>query len=89
MRATYLYHAYSFERARSYASKHGGEPDPNDFEDAHICLHLGLDQSTTLVTNDRGTLAALQSAIERLERVDTPCCSGVMTCEGFKDAASA
>jgi hypothetical protein len=43
--------------------------DPNDCEDAYICLHLDLCSEDTLVTNDKGTLAALSGTTDLLNEV--------------------
>jgi hypothetical protein len=51
-RKTYMYHSYLIHRARDYAARDTYRIDPNDFEDARLCLHLGLDDFTAVVTND-------------------------------------
>ena len=54
----YVYYGYIFYRSLHYiASK--GEIDKNDFEDANICLHISTNTPLQLVTNDKGTLEAL------------------------------
>ena len=59
VRKTYLYHSYLIRRAGEYATRDTDWIDPNDFEDARLCLHLGLDDFTAVVTND----AALRRCI--------------------------
>jgi hypothetical protein len=61
VRKTYMYHSYVIHRAREYAASSTAiiDPEPNDFEDARLCLHLGLDDFTAVVTND----AALRRCI--------------------------
>lgn len=43
--------------------------DGNDMEDAAILLHLDLTADRALVTNDKGTLEALQVSLDRLHEV--------------------
>jgi hypothetical protein len=53
VRKTGLYHCYVLRRAREYANScNTAGIDPNDFEDARLCLHVGLRDLTAVVTND-------------------------------------
>lgn len=58
---------YSVARCCHYvASVAEGEElpiDGNDLEDYYICLHLGVSSGRTLVTNDDGTMRALQRTL--------------------------
>lgn len=68
---TALYFGYLIYRTYQYANRtRPGEKvrsvDPNDCEDAYISLHLGLFRGDVLVTNDKGTLEALESTVELL-----------------------
>lgn len=66
-----LYSGYLMHRTYQYANRlpPGKEllsVDPNDCEDAYISLSLDLHGDDILVTNDQGTLAALQGTIDLL-----------------------
>ncbi len=65
-RKTYMYHSYLLHRAREYVSRRMDVIDPNDFEDARLCLHLGLDDFTAIVTNDVGLERCLKASLEAL-----------------------
>lgn len=62
--ATAAYTGYMVCRAYFYANKRPKNVsevniDPNDCEDAYICLHIDLAQRDVLVTSDKGTIEAL------------------------------
>jgi hypothetical protein len=66
-----LYSGYVISRLYGYVNKRqfGEESlsiEKNDCEDAYICLHLDLDRDDILVTNDKGTLAALRQTLSLL-----------------------
>lgn len=67
-----LYSGYIISRLYGYANNRprGKEflaIDRNDCEDAYICLHLDLDRDDILVTNDKGTLSALNQTLSLLD----------------------
>jgi hypothetical protein len=68
LRATYIYHAYLLHRAIEYAA--GARPDPNDFEDARLCLHLGLRDFTAVVTNDTDLRSCLEASLGALNAME-------------------
>lgn len=68
--ATYPFHSYLLERTLKYAdnSKDGNIViDPNDAEDAAICLYLNMLEDWTLVTGDKGTVNALNSGLGKFQ----------------------
>lgn len=66
VRRMYIYSSYVVHRACEYAARDTIKIDPNDFEDARFCLHLGLDAGTTVVTGDTGLRRCLEAAVETL-----------------------
>ncbi len=66
----YINCAYIFERSAYYSRVSNYKIDPNDYEDSEILLHLALDDSIVLVTNDKGIQHAVNSALNRLERLN-------------------
>ena len=66
VRRMYIYSSYVVHRACEYAARDTIKIDPNDFEDARFCLHLGLDAGTTVVTDDTGLRRCLEAAVETL-----------------------
>jgi hypothetical protein len=71
---SYFTTSYVIARAKGYAIKaRTTEPplpiDPHDMEDAAICAHLSIVEKSVVVTSDRGTIAALIEAQERLRRI--------------------
>lgn len=72
--ATAPYFGYLLARLYTYANLRPiGESelriDPNDCEDAYICLNLDLQTNDVLVTNDKGTIKALRSTFAMLNEV--------------------
>ncbi len=66
-RKTGMYHCYLLHRAREYADRGNTEGiDPNDFEDARACLHVGLRDLTAVVTNDINMQRSLRATVETL-----------------------
>ena len=63
---TYIYSAYVLHSALDYLERKAPRVDPNDFEDAKFCNHLGLDSRTTAVTNDRRMKGRLESTLALL-----------------------
>jgi hypothetical protein len=68
---SYVYHSYIIHRAIHYHANHIS-PNPNDYEDANICLHLSLDTPYTLVTADKGMLQSVRSTLSLLDRRNDP-----------------
>ena len=66
LRKTYRYHFYLLHRAREYAEGDAAaiNPELNDFEDACLCLHLGLADFAAVVTNDVPLLRCLRALNE-------------------------
>jgi hypothetical protein len=54
------------DRLRRTRVGRGPAPDPDDMEDAHLCLHLDLLEPRALVTADPGTRSALERALAEL-----------------------
>ncbi|MFW9103169.1 hypothetical protein ACOI8A_23925 [Pseudomonas sp. P4795] len=88
--ATAPYFGYLTHRLYHYANcRSPGETmlpiDRNDCEDAYISLNLDLYKGDTLVTNDKGTLAALRNTLTLLNEIlPTPLTSSyVMTNDEF------
>jgi hypothetical protein len=75
VRKTYMYHSYVIHRAREYAASGTAmiDPAPNDFEDACLCLHIGLDDFTAVVTNDAALRRCLGAGLGALNAMaDAP-----------------
>jgi hypothetical protein len=64
VRKTYRYHFYLLHRAREYAERNTTaiDPEPNDFEDARLCLQAGLADFTGVVTNDEALNRCLRAS---------------------------
>jgi hypothetical protein len=54
------------DRLRRTRGERGPTPDPDDMEDAHLCMHLDLLEPRALVTADAGALSALGRALGEL-----------------------
>jgi hypothetical protein len=66
-RKTYMYHFYLLSRAHKYAVSTRDRIDPNDCEDARLCLHLGSDDDfTAVVTNDAGLQHCVRAGLQEL-----------------------
>ncbi|BCK75957.1 hypothetical protein AA0242T_1936 [Acetobacter aceti NRIC 0242] len=69
-----MYFGYIMDRMIVYANKRPrgiGEfnynmIDRNDCEDAFLCLNLNLNSTDTIVTNDKGTINAINNTVERI-----------------------
>ncbi|QOF95009.1 hypothetical protein IFJ82_14505 [Novacetimonas hansenii] len=71
-----MYFGYIMDRMIVYANKRPrgiGEfnydlIDTNDCEDAFLCLNLDLNSNNIIVTNDSGTIDAINNTVERISR---------------------
>lgn len=79
------YFGYMFSRAKK------GNPEKNDMEDGLLCLHLDPSQRWQLVTNDKGTLAALAETLQAFDETDpsTPLLCKAIAVEELKTSLSA
>lgn len=71
--ATYIYAGYKLARLLEYKeiarkNKTKLNIDKNDTEDSLFCLYLDLDQPNVLVTEDKGTINAVNKSIEHIEK---------------------
>jgi hypothetical protein len=70
VRKTEVYHCYVLHRAHEYAARNTDRIDPNDFEDARLCLHLGLNELTAVATNDIALRRCLRATLETLNAME-------------------
>lgn len=79
-----LYIGYLLNRLYVYKNSPGKDIDPNDYEDAFICLTIDLNAGDVLVTDDKGTVSALRSIMRYLRdcypQLESEC---VMTTDEF------
>ncbi len=69
---TYVYFSYLFHRALDYL-KRKANLDPNDYEDAALCLHLKLDDTPyCVVTGDQDLRAILTETTSLLSGLNQP-----------------
>lgn len=68
--SVYPFAGYRLARAQDQLKRTRGRrdpvPDPDDMEDAHLCLHLDLLEPRALVTADSGARSALDRALAEL-----------------------
>jgi len=74
LQSLFIYTGYIINRLVQYLNKRPGFkgdifPDRNDCEDSYIALHLKLFSGSTLVTNDKGTISAIEKTIESLRTI--------------------
>jgi hypothetical protein len=69
---TYIYHSCVFHNALRYFRTGATSIPPNDFEDTCICLHLKLNVSNRVVTNDRNLNTYLNETIALINRLNDP-----------------
>ncbi len=89
----YLYYGYLLFRLRTYGIGNNGQLaiQPNDTEDAYICMHMRLFDEHMFVVGDGKTRRAIQQAIdlwnERMQEVPAHC--GVMDLPQYTALAKA
>lgn len=80
-RSMYPYFGYVFERLRKYSENRAGEliVPANDTEDACIAMHMDLLAEDVLVTNDKNTRDALNTAFDLWKKRVSPRMAPVCT----------
>ena len=87
IRRSYMFSSYVLHRAVDYVARNTDKIDPNDYEDARYCLHLGLESQMTAVTDDRLLRHIMQDALSVVNSLQEPSWhTEVKVCdaEGFK-----
>lgn len=92
--ATYPHFGYLIERTKLYMQGDDGTGDlaidGNDAEDSLLCMHLDLTEPRVLVTNDVGTLRAVNNSLARLSEIvrrqgfDMPILAAAIDCAEFE-----
>jgi hypothetical protein len=72
VKKTYVYFSYILHRTLRFIRDDNRQPDPNDYEDSRMCLHLRLNAPCCVITDDGGTRDALRDTVSLLERLADP-----------------